>query len=81
MAWTRDSRHLVFTGRCGLEDDLQLCAIPVEGGDLKPLGLRMQRIDSRMISADGRRIAYTGATIRREIFVIRNILSEPTRSR
>ena len=81
MIWTNDGRHLVVTAKCGPGEDQQLCAIPTEGGELRPLGLRMQTISTRMISADGRRIAFTGATRKRELWVIRNLLPEPAKAR
>jgi hypothetical protein len=81
MVWTKDSRHLIVTGKCGPGDGDQLCAISTEGGELKPLGLNMQEISTRMISADGRRIAFTGATRKQELWVIRNLLSEPAKAR
>jgi len=76
MTWAKDGRHLIVTAKCGPGEDHRLCAIPTEGGELKPLGLRMQRIPTRMLSPDGRRIAFTGATQKQELWVIRNLLSE-----
>ena len=81
MSWTLDGRHLIVTGKCGPGGKEQLCAIATDGGELRPLGLAMQEISSRMISADGRRIAFTGATRKNELWVIRNLLPEPARTR
>jgi Tol biopolymer transport system component len=78
MSWTSDSRHIVYTGRCepGGDSSVQhLCAIPVEGGTPRSVGIRMQAIPSRMISADGRFVAFTGRTIHRELWAIRNLLA------
>jgi Tol biopolymer transport system component len=81
MSWTKDSRHLILTARApGAADDEgqhQVYALPVEGGELKPLGLSMERIASRMVSADGQHIAFTAETRKQELWVIRNLLSEP----
>jgi hypothetical protein len=76
MTWANDGRHLIVTAKCGPGEDHRLCAIPTEGGELKPLGLRMQGIPTRMLSPDGRRVAFTGATRKQELWVIRNLLSE-----
>ncbi len=78
MTWTSDSRHIVYSGRCepGMDNgEQQLCAIPVAGGTPQPLAIRMQAIPARMISADGRFVAFTGRTIHRELWAIRNLLA------
>lgn len=80
MIWSKDGRHVVVTAK-GPGEDQQLCAISTEGGELKPLGLRMQQIQTRMISADSRRIAFTGATRKRELWVSRNLLPDPAKAR
>jgi Tol biopolymer transport system component len=80
MSWTRDGHHLVVTARCGPGEGQYLCAISREGGELKPLGRSMSEIPSRMISADGRRIAFTAKTFKEELWVIRNLLSEPAKA-
>jgi hypothetical protein len=41
----------------------------------------MQEISTRMLSADGRRIAFTGSTSKQELWVIRNLLPPPSASR
>lgn len=88
MTWTKDGRHVVF--QCVSDDGSVstgqvvgqgVCAVPAEGGALKSLGLRMEGIPTRMISADGRRIAFTGATMKQELWVIRNLLREPAKAR
>lgn len=81
MSWMPDGRHLIVTGKCGPGVEEQLCALPSEGGDLRSLGQGMQEISSRMMSADGRRIAFTGSTRKQELWVIRNLFPEPVRSR
>jgi hypothetical protein len=81
MAWTRDGRHLLLGAKCGTRVELQLCALPVEGGSLEPLGLGMQGITLAMISADGRRIAFTATTSAQELWAIRNLLPQPAGAR
>jgi Tol biopolymer transport system component len=76
MAWTRDGRHIVLGAKCGTRVELQLCALPVEGGSLKTLGLGMQGITLAMISADGRRIGFTATTSAQELWAIRNLLPQ-----
>jgi Tol biopolymer transport system component len=81
MSWTKDSRHLILTASTPRaaddEREQQIYALPVDGGELKPLGLSMERTASRMVSADGQRIAFTAETRKQELWVIRNLLSEP----
>jgi Tol biopolymer transport system component len=74
MIWTPDTTHLILSGACGPGGSQQLCALPREGGRLRLVGMNMQRISSRMISADGRRIAFTGETSDPELWVIRGLL-------
>jgi Tol biopolymer transport system component len=80
MIWTKDGKHLILTGRCGPGGD-QLCAIPAEGGALRPLGLGLPGITTRMISSDGRRLALTHETRSPELWVIRNLLTETATTR
>jgi Tol biopolymer transport system component len=81
MSWMPGGRHLMVTGKCGPGVEERLCALPSEGGDLRSVGQSMQEISSPMISADGRRIAFTSTTQKQELWVIRNLLAEPTRAR
>jgi Tol biopolymer transport system component len=81
MSWMPDGRHLIVTGKCGPGIEDQLCALPSDGGDLRPVGQSMQEISSRMISADGRRVAFTGTTGKQELWVIRNLFPERVRYR
>ena len=80
MIWTKDGKHLIVTARCG-PGGPQLCAVPAEGGALRPLGLGMLEITTRMISSDGRRLALTHETRSPELWVIRNLLTETPTSR
>ena len=81
MIWTQDGRHLIVTARCGPGGQQQLCAIPSEGGAARPLGLGMLEITTRMISADGHRLFFTNEASSPELWVIRNLLTEPARAR
>jgi Tol biopolymer transport system component len=80
MIWTKDGKHLIVTARCG-PGGHQLCAIPDEGGTLRPLGLGMLQITTRMISPDGRRLVLTHETRTPELWVIRNLLTETAKTR
>jgi hypothetical protein len=80
MIWTKDGKHLIVTATCG-PGGAQLCAIPAEGGSLRPLGLGMLEITTRMISSDGRRLAFTHETRSPELWVIRNLLTATTTAR
>jgi Tol biopolymer transport system component len=87
IGWSADGRHLIIalsgvgdhdqhfetTG----EDPQQLYALTVETGEMRPLGIEMPQITSRVVSDDGRRIALTEESNRNEIRVLRNILRVP----
>lgn len=74
MIWTPDNAFLILSADCGPGGTRQLCALPREGGSLRLVGMNMQTISSRMISADGKRIAFTGSTSDSELWVIRGLL-------
>jgi len=78
MIWSRDGRRLLVRAQCG--GHVQLCAISVDGGDLTPLGLSITEFQTPMLSADGGRIAFTGTTRKRELWVIRNLLQDPVQA-
>ena len=80
MIWTKDGAHLIMTANCG-PGGQQLCAIPAEGGTLRPLGLGISEITTRMISSDGRRLAFTQETRNPELWVIRNLLADTAQTR
>lgn len=80
MIWTKDGKHLIVTAKCGPAGS-QLCAIPAQGGTLRPLGVGMLEITTRMISSDGRRLAFTHETRSPELWVIRNLLRGPDKAR
>jgi len=80
MSWTKDGRHLIVTVKRGPGDE-QLAAIPTDGGEIRLLSLRMPTLSTRTVSADGRRLAFTGSTSKQELWVIRNLLSEPAKAR
>jgi Tol biopolymer transport system component len=77
IGWTSDGRHLIVT-LSGVGDRSQhLYAMAVDSGELKPLGLEMPQISSRVVSADGRRIAVTKEDSKNELRALRNILPAP----
>jgi Tol biopolymer transport system component len=75
MIWNSDGRNLIVSAKCGSQR-YQLCAIAEEGGALRPLGVEIQETTSRMMSTDGRRIFFTGATRSPELWVIRKLLPQ-----
>jgi hypothetical protein len=78
MTWTKDGRSLIVTVEPD-RNNAQLAALAVEGGQITLLGLRMPTIPTRSLSADGRRIAFTGSTSKRELWVFRNLLLQPAK--
>jgi Tol biopolymer transport system component len=78
FGWTPDGKHLVFSVQLP-QTPQQLQAISIETGEIRPLGITMQEISSRMVSGDGRRIVFTGSTGSIEVRALRNILQPPAR--
>ena len=61
FGWTPDGRNVIFSVQRPQEAH-HLHAISTSNGELRPLGVTMQDITSRMVSRDGRRIVFTGVT-------------------
>jgi Tol biopolymer transport system component len=81
ILWGPDGNHLIVSGKCGAAAGNQLCVIPAEGGTLTPIGARLPETTTRMISTDGRTLAFTGTSRSPELWVIRNLLPESTSAR
>jgi len=88
LTWSPDGRHLLFLGKP--KDDAtglgELWRIPVEGGALQNLGLKMKSYGAHLsFHPDGRRIAFTGAGPDSgsgpEVWAIENFLPKFTASR
>jgi Tol biopolymer transport system component len=75
FGWTPDGRYLVFSAETsGIRHDReQLVAISVDTGEMLPLGIEAERITSRMVSTDGRKIVFTESTRTYEVRTLRNI--------
>ena len=73
FAWTPDSKHLLFSVQTA-NDEQQLTAISTETGAFTPLGVTSYRIDSRMLSPDGRRIVFGESKRTIEVHTLRNFL-------
>jgi Tol biopolymer transport system component len=75
LTWTPDGRHLIVTGTSVSGRGEQLFALPVSGGPMRPLGREMSSISTRMLSADGRLLAFTATTEASvELWVVRNLI-------
>ncbi len=68
VAWTPDSRQLVFA-----RGD-ELWRMPVEGGNPHKLGLAMEQLSDLRIHPDGRRIAFVAGRHKTEVWVMENFL-------
>ena len=78
-AWTHDGRYLLF--RAADADSGRLQAVPVAGGNARPLDISMPGLRSPSVSPDGRRIAFTAGASREELWVVRNLLTSQQPSR
>ena len=81
IGWTPDGRHLILTLSASGATPEHLSAMALDTGEMKPLGIEIAQITSRIVSADGRRIAITQETSRNELRVLRNILGAPGAAR
>ena len=79
IGWTPDGRHLVVTrvtaNPYASDAPQRLYAVAVDTGEMTPLGIDMPQITSRVVSADGRRIAITQEWSRNEVRALRNVLA------
>lgn len=75
IAWTRDSRYLLFgKGKFGTE----LWRVPSEGGEPEKLDLTMHRLKHLRVHPDGQRITFAGQAqpSKNELWVMENFLPE-----
>jgi Tol biopolymer transport system component len=72
FTWSVDGRYLLFAVRRGQQTELW--RIPAEGGQPQNLGIRMEGIHTLSVHPDGRRIAFGGGNIIREVWVLENFL-------
>jgi Tol biopolymer transport system component len=79
MNWTADSKTLVAVVN-GQQRGDHLAIIPADGGEVKLLGVSMERIEKAMLAPDGRRLVFGGSTTKGEMWVIRNLLSGQERT-
>jgi len=78
-SWTRDGRYVIAPA--GGKNKVQLLAFPVGGGEPRSLGVSMEQISSPSVAPDGRRILFTGARRKQELWVIRNLMPQLRASR
>ncbi len=78
LAWTPDSRHIIYAVNTnGEKRGFELWRIPFDGGEPQNLGLSMEGLLPYGLSVhpDGRRIAFTAGTpVRWEVWVIENFV-------
>lgn len=77
LAWTPDSRHIIYAPPAGQKPKFELWRISAEGGEPQGLGLTMEGLLPYGLSVhpDGQRIAFTAGTlVREEVWVLENFL-------
>lgn len=73
MAWTPDSRHLIYAPTRRGEKRVELKRVSIDGGPPEDLGLSMEGVWPYGLSVhpDGRRIVFTaGSPLREEVWVL-----------
>lgn len=71
--WTHDGRYILFKANGGAERT-HVWAIPSAGGTARMLDLVGERIGKMHLSTDGTKVVFSGATQKRELWVINNLL-------
>jgi len=75
LCWTPDGRYVVFVKANKNNLSLRsLWRVPVAGGEPEDLGLEMEKLRQPVISADGRKIAFTAGGSKTEVWVMENFL-------
>ena len=77
LAWTPDSRHLIYAPSTTGQRRFELWRVSAKGGEAENLGVAMEGLLPYGLSVhpDGRRIAFTAGTPARwEVWVIENLL-------
>ena len=77
LAWTPDSRQLLFAKRTNAPPQqrrTELWRISAEGGAPRSLGVSMREIDRLAVHPDGRRIAFSASEYKGEVWVMENFL-------
>ena len=80
LAWTPDSRRIIYATTEGQKNKFEFWQISAEGGETRNLGLAVERLLPFGISVhpDGRRIGFTAGTPKRdEVWVLRDFLLPP----
>jgi Tol biopolymer transport system component len=77
--WTKDGRYVIAPA--SLNGRTELMAFPIAGGEPQGIALSMPEIASPSISPDGRQILFTGYQSKKELWVIRNLMSQLQASR
>jgi Tol biopolymer transport system component len=83
--WTTDSQHVLVVFEDGPADgrpwSRRLVAIPADGGAPRKLNVRMEVITGASLSADGRKLIFTGALRSQEMWVLKNLIAPARASR
>jgi hypothetical protein len=56
-------------------------SFPLDGAAPEPAGLEMSELGAASVHPDGRRLAFVGRQKQRELWVIRNLLTQPKAAR
>ncbi|MDQ6707290.1 MAG: hypothetical protein M3Z85_15100, partial [Acidobacteriota bacterium] len=79
-AWTHDGAHVVIASWDSASRTSRFKAIPLAGGDARPLAISMPNLSDLTVSPDGRRVAFHGGTASsEELWMIRNLLPNDDR--
>jgi Tol biopolymer transport system component len=78
LAWTPDSRYLVFARRSATKKDMMdLCRVPAAGGEPENLGPLLEKVFDVVVHPSGDRIAFSTRDLRQEVWVLENFLPPP----
>ena len=73
IAWTPDSRRLLYPRRGTTLGDVELYWAPIDGGSPQPLGITMAGATAPSVHPDGKRLLFSAQDDTEELRVLRNL--------
>jgi len=75
LAWTPDSRYVIFGKRVARDQSTELWRVDVESGKPEKIGTVANSVHDIVVNPKGNRIAYSTRESKNEVWVMENFLS------